>query len=97
MHFVQNSLNQVKNYCENFFLWQRLIHKFANIPRIELMNWNEIEDGKSHFENLTLPIAATKIRDLTRVWETLCCINIKDPSASPMGKFIQALYESCEG
>jgi hypothetical protein len=96
---TQDSLRRIKEYCESYLDWLKMVHTFADSPAVQLVNWNVIahKRGVNEFRSLILPTEGTDSSDLNIIWKIMCDRKSKesDPKASPFGKFIQALYSAC--
>ncbi len=92
---TEKSLNNVKDYCENFLVW------FANVQH------SKDDDGK--FDpivdfNLTdvvnrissdIDMQPLRAKALNRLWRNMCSANGNSDGAG-IGKFLSALYRNCE-
>lgn len=92
---TEESLNRVKDYCENFLVW------FANVQRskddngkfnpIDTFHLTEVINRIS--SDTTMRPLRTKV--LNRLWGNMCGAKGKG-DGTDIGKFLSALYQNCE-
>ncbi len=92
---TKKSLNNVKEYCENFLVW------FANVQH------SKDDDGKfGPIDDFNLTEVVNRIssdndmeplrtKALNRLWRNMCSAKGKSDGAN-IGKFLSALYRNCE-
>ena len=109
---LETQLSQMVEYCKSFLLWLAQIETSAKMRKVELINHNPFaeekttEDGSfaqllddlrdNEFSNLVYPLGVANPKVLSKVWENMSDMKVRDPNALGLGKFFHALYKSCE-
>ncbi|MDE0086329.1 MAG: hypothetical protein OXU23_11485 [Candidatus Poribacteria bacterium] len=92
---TQGSLNEIKNYCEDFLVWLANVQhskdddgKFAPIVDFNLTNVINRISSDNAMQRL-------EAKGLSSVWRNMCSAKRKG-EGTDIGKFLSALYQNCE-
>ena len=104
-------LEHVQNYCKDFLLWLASIQNSAGDQQVELIRYDAYiqksdenrlvlrpVDGfdLKKFGNLTSLNTAESLRPANKLWENMCRTKGKSDGTGDIGRFLSALYRSCE-
>ena len=89
---VQISLNNVKDYCEDFLVWLANVQNSQNgKPLNEVDSFDLVKCGELISSDTFKPLSPAA---LDNIWEKMCSANGKG-GGNNIGMFLSTLYEAC--
>ena len=89
---VENSLNNVKDYCEDFLVWLANVQNSQKgKPLNEVDSFDLSKCGDLISSDTLKPLSPAA---LDKIWERMCSENGKG-EGNDIGKFLSTLYETC--
>ena len=93
---TEKSLNNVKDYCENFLVW------FANVQhsKDDDGKFNPLDkfDLKGVVDRISSDLTMQQLRTkaLNGLWRNMCSAKGKKSDGTDIGKFLNVLYQNCD-
>ncbi len=89
---VENSLNNVKDYCEDFLVWIANVQNSQKGKPLNAVESFDLTKCGNLFSSDTLKPLGPAAQD--KIWEKMCSENGKG-EGTEIGKFLSALYKIC--
>ena len=92
---TEESLNRVKNYCEDFLVWfANVQHSKNNNGKLNPTDTFDLTEVINRISSDTT-MRRLEAKGLNSVWRNMCCAKGKSDGTG-IGKFLSALYQNCE-
>ena len=93
---TEESLNRVKNYCEDFLVWfANVQHSKNNNGKFNPIDTFALTEVINHISS-DATMRRLEAKSLNSVWRNMCNAKGKKSEGTDIGKFLSALYRNCE-